>query len=299
MKKIIWFVLPLALVACSGNEEGFDASGTFEATEIIVSSEATGKILELSVEEGMPLVSGVTVGLIDSSQLYLKRLQLASSVDAVGKRRLDVGKQIAALEQQIATQKFEKARIERLVVAEVGNQKQLDDINASILVLEKQLEAQKSTIERSNASITDEQRALEMQVAQIDDQLLKCRITSPIDGVVLVKYAEAGEVATTGKALFKVADVDRMILRAYITSSQLTQLQIGQKVGVSSDFGEESVRHYEGTVTWISDKSEFTPKTIQTKDERANLVYAIKIAVENDGYLKIGMYGDVKFTDVD
>lgn len=299
MKKIIWFVLPLALVACSGNEEGFDASGTFEATEIIVSSEATGKILELYVEEGMPLVSGVTVGFIDSSQLYLKRLQLASSVDAVGKRRLDVGKQIAALEQQIATQKFEKARIERLVAAEAGNQKQLDDINASILVLEKQLEAQKSSIEKSNASITDEQRALEMQVAQIDDQLLKCRITSPIDGVVLVKYAEAGEVATTGKALFKVADVDRMILRAYITSSQLTQLQIGQKVGVSSDFGEESVRHYEGTVTWISDKSEFTPKTIQTKDERANLVYAIKIAVQNDGYLKIGMYGDVKFTDVD
>ena len=295
MRKLLLIIIPFIIVSCSGRDEQFDASGTFEATEVIVSGEATGRITELSFEEGMDVVANTVIGYIDSTQLYLKKMQLLSNVSAVGKRRLDVGKQIAALEGQISTQKYELSRMERLLAAGAGNQKQVDDINSSITVLGRQLDAQRSSLENSNASLTDEQKALEIQVAQIDDQLQKCRIASPVTGTILSKYAEEGEFAATGKALFKVANLDIMTLRAYITSAQLTELKLGQIVKVLSDFGDSGSREYSGTVTWISDKSEFTPKTIQTKDERANLVYAIKVSVVNDGYLKIGMYGDLIF----
>ncbi len=295
MRKLLLIIVPFIIVSCSGRDEQFDAAGTFEATEVIVSSEANGTITELSFDEGMDIAANTIIGYIDSIQLYLKKMQLLSNVSAVGKRRLDVGKQIAALEEQIATQKYELSRMERLLDAGAGNQKQVDDINSSITVLTRQLDAQKSSLENSNASLTDEQKALEIQVAQIDDQLRKCRITSPVTGTVLSKYAEEGEFAATGKALFKVANLEVMTLRAYITATQLTELKLGQNVRVFSDFGENGSREYSGSVAWISDKSEFTPKTIQTKDERANLVYAIKVSVVNDGYLKIGMYGDIIF----
>ncbi len=295
MRKLLLIIVPFIIVSCSGRDEQFDAAGTFEATEVIVSSEANGTITELSFDEGMDIAANTIIGYIDSTQLYLKKMQLLSNVSAVGKRRLDVGKQIAALEEQIATQKYELSRMERLLDAGAGNQKQVDDINSSITVLTRQLDAQKSSLENSNASLTDEQKALEIQVAQIDDQLRKCRITSPVTGTVLSKYAEEGEFAATGKALFKVANLEVMTLRAYITATQLTELKLGQNVRVFSDFGENGSREYSGSVAWISAKSEFTPKTIQTKDERANLVYAIKVSVVNDGYLKIGMYGDIIF----
>ena len=207
------------------------------------------------------------------------------------------GKQIAATQQQIATQQREKRRVENLLKADAANTKQLDDIDAQIAVLEKQLAAQLSTLENSNRGVNEESSAIEIQVAQIEDQLAKCRIVNPIDGTVLVKYAETGEVTAQGKPLFKIADVDRMELRAYITSGQLTGLKLGDRVRVFADSGDKGSREYDGEVIWISDKAEFTPKTIQTRDERANLVYPVKIAVHNDGLLKIGMYADVKFSE--
>ena len=283
------------LYSCGKSNEQYDASGTFEATEIMVSSEASGKILQFGAQEGELLQPGNEVVLIDTLQLFLKKQQLLSSINALQSRRPEVNKQIAAVQQQIATAKTERQRAENLVKANAANQKMLDDINAQIVVLEKQLAAQKSTLDISNRGISEDVATMEIQVAQLDDQLLKCRIATPINGTLLVKYAQVGELAMPGKVLFKVADLESMILRAYITSDQLTKLKIGQTVKVFADFGE-GTREYSGTISWVSGKAEFTPKTIQTKDERANLVYAVKIAVKNDGYLKIGMYGQVKLT---
>lgn len=294
MKRIGIYIASIFLIcSCTNNTEQYDASGTFEATEIMVSSEASGKILQFDVQEGQALKVNQNVGFVDSTQLYLKKQQLLASMNALQSRRPEVSKQIAALQQQIATAKTEKTRIENLVKANAANQKMLDDIVAQIAILEKQLAAQKSSLDISNRGISDDLATMEIQVAQLDDQLKKCRIASPINGTLLAKYAEVGELAMPGKALFKVADLQNMILRAYITSDQLTQLKIGQAVKVFADFGDET-REYSGTISWISGKAEFTPKTIQTKNERANLVYAVKIAVKNDGYLKIGMYGQVK-----
>jgi HlyD family secretion protein len=281
-------------LSCGGQDGEYDASGTFEATEIIVSSEANGKILSLDIVEGQQLEAGAPVGTIDSTQLYLKKRQLLTSVRGVEVRRPEYNKQIAATQQQIATQISEKARIERLVKAEAATQKQLDDINSSISVLQKQLEAQKSSLTTTTSGMSEDAAALMIQVDQLNDQLSKCRILSPIKGTVLVKYAEAGELTGSGKPLFKIADIENMILRAYITSDIITKLKLNQEVKVFADFGEKEMHEYKGTIVWISDKAEFTPKTIQTKKERANLVYAVKIAVKNDGYIKIGMYGEVK-----
>lgn len=287
-------IVSIFLVSCSNSDGDVDASGTFETTEIIVSTESMGKIMQLNVEEGQQLDVNQQIGYIDTTQLYLKKLQLVASKKALQSRRPDIQKQIAALEQQIETAKTERKRVENLVKAEASTTKQLDDANAQIKVLEKQLEATKSSLENTSNSILGDNEALQIQIEQIEDQLQKCYITSPISGVVLTKYAEQGELATPGKALFKIGDVTNMILRAYVTSDQLTQIALGQKVKVYADYGEDR-KEYEGVVSWISSKSEFTPKTIQTRDERANLVYAVKINIKNDGLLKIGMYGNVKF----
>lgn len=294
--KYGFFALAIStlLVSCGKSKDDYDASGTFEATEVIVSAEGTGKILSFNVEEGQILTVNQLVATIDSTQLYLRKQQIISSKKSLQSRRPDVKKQIAALEQQIVTAKTERKRVENLLKANAANQKQVDDINAQISVLEKQLAAQKTTLFTTNQGITDDSEGIMLQVAQVEDQLHKCKIISPIAGTVLVKYAEMGEVASPGKALFKIADTNNLILRAYFTSDQLTQLKIGQKVKVTADFGKDNTKDYVGTLAWISSKSEFTPKTIQTRDERANLVYAVKINLKNDGFLKIGMYGNVK-----
>ena len=291
------FALALStlFVSCGKSNDDADTSGTFEATEVIVSAEGTGEILSFNVQEGQSLSANDLVGTIDSTQLYLRKQQIIYSKKSLLSRRPDIKKQIAALEQQIATAKTEHKRYENLVKANAANQKQVDDINAQIALLEKQLDAQKTTLVTGNQGINEDSEGVTLQIAQIEDQLNKCRIISPITGTVLVKYAEMGEVVAPGKALFKIADINNMILRAYVTADQLTQLKIGQKVKVTSDFGKDKNREYAGTIAWISDKAEFTPKTIQTRDERANLVYAVKINVKNDGLLKIGMYGDVHF----
>lgn len=281
--------------ACGDGKSSYDATGTFETTEVLVSSEAAGKLLNFDVEEGMQLTAGKEVGLIDTVQLYLKKLQLQASMKSVESQRPDFNKQIAATKQQIATAEREKRRVENLLKAGAANQKQLDDWDAQIALLQRQLAAQISSLQNSTNSLTEQGSSVGIQVAQIADQLAKCHIFSPISGTVLAKYVEAGELASIGKPLFKVADVEQMYLRAYITSGQLSQVKLGDKVTVFSDYGGDERKEYPGVVTWISDRSEFTPKTILTKDERANLVYAVKIAVKNDGYLKIGMYGEVRF----
>lgn len=285
----------LGLAACNRGDGNFDATGTFEATEILVSSEANGKIMELNIEEGDRLDAGTMVGYIDSTQLYLKKMQLSAGLRSVDIRKPDIRKQIAALEQQIATARTEQQRMENLVKAKAGNQKQVDDIVNNIKYLQKQLDAQYSTLNKTTGGADAEAESILYQIMQLDDQLQKSRIVTPQAGTVLVKYAEPGEVTAAGKPLYKIADTDLLYLRAYITADQLSKLKQGQTVRVFADYGADEQREYPGTITWISDKSEFTPKGIQTKDERANLVYAIKIAVKNDGYLKIGQYGETVF----
>lgn len=293
--KLIGTLLSLiALSACGSGTPKYDATGTFETTEVLVSAEASGRLLRFDIEEGTNLEAGQNIGLIDTVQLYLKKLQLQASMKSVESQRPDFNKQIAAIKQQIATAEREKQRVENLLKAGAANQKQLDDWDAQLALLNRQLVAQKSSLQNSTTSLTEQGSSVGIQVAQVEDQLSKCYITSPISGIVLTKYAEAGELAAVGKPLFKVADMQRMYLRAYITSAQLSGVKLGQQVTVYSDYGTDEYKEYPGVVTWISDRSEFTPKTILTKDERANLVYAVKIAVENDGFLKIGMYGGLR-----
>lgn len=287
--------LLLTATACNRNRSQYDATGNFEATEVIVSSEVNGRILAFPVSEGDVLTAGAEAGLIDSTQLHLQRLQIESNIRALRSSRPDVEQQLAPLEEQLAKQRREKQRVENLLQADVTTGKQLDDISSAISVLEKQLDAQRTSLQNSVTGIDAQIAAAEAQLGQLEEQLAKCRISSPIDGTVLAKYAQAGELAIAGKPLMKVADVAHIYLRAYLLSSQLANVKLGQPVKVYADFGKGSVRTYEGTVTWISDQSEFTPKNIVTADDRANMVYAVKIAVPNDGYLKIGMYGGINF----
>lgn len=301
MKKISFCFaaigMMVSLVACEGGSGDYDASGVFETTEVTVSARGTGEIMRFDIEEGHQVEAGQAVGYIDTIQLHLKKEELLGSLMATDSRRYNVSRQIASLRQEIATQKRERLRYENLVREKAANQKQLDDINAGLAVLEKRLAAQVETLENSNRSVSGEVLMLEARIAQIEDQIAKCVITSPVRGTVLSKYAEQGELAAQGRSLFKVGDLSDMYLRVYITAPQLTTLKVGQQVKVYADEGEDGRREYMGTVSWISDKAEFTPKTIQTRDERANLVYAVKVAVKNDGYIKKGMYGEMKIID--
>lgn len=284
----------MALLAISCTKEAeFDAQGTFEATEVVVSSEATGRILNFDIEEGMAIAANQTVGTIDSLQLHLQRKQLVAQQSALLASRPDVKKQVAALREQIAKQKTELRRVENMLRDGAATQKQKDDIEAQIKILEGQLEAQLSTLDKNTSTINGNSVVLEAQITALDDRISKCRIISPVGGTVLVKYAEAGELASAGKPLMKIADLKNIYLRAYFTSDQLANVKLGDEVKVVADFGGTERYDYTGRVAWISSESEFTPKTIQTKDSRANLVYAVKIAVENDGRLKIGLAGEV------
>lgn len=284
----------ILLTACGSPTDNFDASGIFEATEIIVSAEASGKIMQLNIKEGDWIEAGAEIGYIDSTQLYLRKKQLMAHLRAVDIRKPDIQKQIAVLEQQIATAKAESNRQQNLVNAKAGNQKQLDDWQNQLRFLQCQLDAQRSSLSKITSGTDAETEGLQYQVMQLDDQLTKCCIRNPQTGRVLVKYAEAHEMTTLGRPIYKLADTGLVYLRAYVTAGQLSQLQLGQAIKVFADY-DDTYKEYTGTLTWIADKAEFTPKGIQTKDERANLVYAIKIAVQNDGYLKIGQYGEAKW----
>lgn len=295
MKSSLYLFTVLLLFSCSNNNGKFDATGTFEATETIVSSEATGKLLWFTLEEGQVLKKGQKVGVIDSTQLYLTKLQLWESQKAVLAGKPNIRTQVEATKREIDNTLVEKRRIENLVKGEVANQKQLDDINTKLAVLEAKLAAQESSLKTTTSTLTEQSNAIAVQMSMVQDQLAKCNIINPIEGTVLTKYAMQNEMTLPGKALYKIADLSTLILRAYVSGDQLPQFKLGQQVDVLVDAAEGEYKTYKGTITWVSDKAEFTPKTIQTKDERANLVYAVKINVKNDGYLKLGMYGEVKF----
>jgi HlyD family secretion protein len=295
IKYITAKVLLLFMVACTSNKDTFDASGTFEAVETVISAEATGTIKALSIEEGQELKAGALIGYVDSVQLYLKKKQLDAQINALLSKRPVISVQLASLQAQLKTAEKERERFTKLVKSDAATQKQLDDIDAQVELIQKQIEAQRSTLDISRAGFDKDTNPLVAQVQQTNDQLAKCKIINPVNGTVLIKYAEANEMATMGRPLYKIADLSTLILRAYISGNQLPQVRLNQKVKVNTDDGKGGFKETEGMVTWISDKAEFTPKTIQTRDERANMVYAIKVKVANDGSYKIGMYGELKF----
>ncbi|MEO5642063.1 MAG: HlyD family efflux transporter periplasmic adaptor subunit [Bacteroidia bacterium] len=287
--------LILILASCGNKATDADASGSFEAEETIISANATGTILQLGVEEGQTLKTGQQIGYIDSLQLYLKKKQLQAQITSTLSQRPDISAQVAALQVQLKTAERDQQRIANLVKADAATQKQLDDANAQIDLVKKQIAAQQSSLGITSGSITQQAAPLEVQIEQMNDQLEKCRIINPVNGTVLAKYAEQNEMATMGKPLYKIADISSLTLRVYITGSQLSLVKLNQDVKVMVDDGKDGFREYKGQLTWISDKAEFTPKTILTKEERTNLVYAVKIKVPNDGLLKLGMYAEVKF----
>lgn len=311
MKKlffVITAVISLLMVGCSGNGNGHDASGTFEADEVVVSTMASGKILALNIEEGSVLAKDSVVGFIDPAQINLQKQEVEATIESLGQQTVNAEPQINLLQKQAAVQQsqldnllHEKSRIENLLKQDAATGKQLDDINAQIDVVKRQMNVtqqqinvQQNNVATQNRGVLSNTKPLQKKIAQLDDLLKKTGILNPVNGTVITKYAEAGEIVTQGKALYKIADLSSLYLRAYVTGTQLSKIKLNQTVKVMIDDGAKKYKEYSGIITWISDKAEFTPKTIQTKEERANLVYAIKIKVKNDGYLKIGMYGEVK-----
>ncbi|MBR1448312.1 MAG: HlyD family efflux transporter periplasmic adaptor subunit [Prevotella sp.] len=296
MKRFMILAAGLVVLAgCGNNEKEYDATGTFEATEVTVSAEQNGTLLRFDISEGDQLDSGREVGLIDTTQTWLKIQQTEATKAVYQSQKPDLEKQIAATCQQLAKARQEQQRYRELVSDGAAPSKMLDDATSQVLVLEKQLEAQTSALRTQLSTLDSQQAAADVQVDQLRDQLRKCHITTPIQGTVLEKFVEQGEFVAIGKPLFKMADTEQMFIRAYITSAQLQQVRVGQTAKVFANYGDGQRTAYDGTVTWISSHSEFTPKTILTDDERADLVYAVKVAVQNDGYIKIGMYGEVSF----
>lgn len=299
MRKFVSFIFSVSiiysLVSCKGGNNHFDATGSFEADEIIVSSENAGIIKQFNVDEGSSVIAGQVIGYIDSLQLYLKKRQLEAQMNALLGKKPNVPIQLASLQEQLTTAEKEQGRVINLVRADAATTKQLDDVNSQVEVLKKQIDAMKSSLNITSAGISNDAEPIEIQIEQLNDLLEKCKIVSPIDGAILVKYAEAGEMTAPGKPLFKVADLSTIILRAYITGDQFQFVKVNKNVKILTDDGNGNYKETTGKITWINEKAEFTPKTIQTKDERANLVYAIKINVKNDGTYKIGMYGEVRF----
>ena len=311
MRKLLLIttvISSLLMISCNKNGNGFDASGTFEADETIVSSEMPGKILSFNVEEGMQLAKDSIIGMVDATSIDLQQQQVEASIKALNEKTSSPAEQVQLLQDQLKVQQtqldnllHEKTRIENLLKADAATSKQLDDMNYQIdaakkqmSVTQQQIAVYRNNIATQNRSILSEADPMRKRIAQLQDQAQRANIVNPVNGTVITKYAEAGEVTSTGKALYKIADLSELNLRAYVTGVQLPTIKLGQQVKVMIDEGAKKYKEYPGTIVWISDKAEFTPKTIQTKEERANLVYAIKVKVKNDGYLKIGMYGEVK-----
>ncbi|MBR0244552.1 MAG: HlyD family efflux transporter periplasmic adaptor subunit [Bacteroidaceae bacterium] len=296
MKRIIALASAALIVgACSDKEKEYDATGTFEATETTVFAEQSGTLLTFDINEGDNIALGQELGMVDTTQLWLKIQQLGATKEVYQSQKPDVEKQIAATRQQLAKAKTEQQRYQELVADGAAPRKMLDDATSQVQVLQRQLDAQVSALHTQMATLNSQQAATDVQVSQLQDQLRKCHVVAPIGGTVLEKYVERGEFVAVGKPLLKVADTDNLFLRAYVTSAQLQHIKLGQQVKVFADYGNGQKKEYEGTITWISSRSEFTPKTILTDDERADLVYAVKVAIKNDGYAKIGMYGEAKF----
>ena len=287
----------LMMAACGGNEKAYDATGTFEATETTVYAEQSGALLSFSVNEGDMIEAGKEVGLIDTTQTWLKIRQLDATKEVYQSQKPDMERQIAATRQQLSKAQQDEQRYRELVADGAAPSKMLDDASSQVKVLQKQLDAQISSLSTSTRSLDKQTVAANVQIEQLRDMLRKCHIMAPTKGTVLEKYVERGEFVVIGKPLFKIADTEQMFMRAYVTSAQLQNIRIGQHVKVFADYGDGQKKAYDGTVSWISSRSEFTPKTILTDDERADLVYAVKVAVKNDGYVKIGMYGEVVLSE--
>ena len=285
----------LMLAACGGKEKEYDATGTFEATEVTVAAEQSGALMYFDVTEGDELNLAQEVGLIDTTQIWLKIQQAGATKAVYQSQKPNREAQIAATRQQLAKAKQDQQRYRELVADGASPRKMLDDATNQVKVLQKQLDAQISSLNTQLSTLNSQLSTVDVQVDQLRDQLRKCHISAPIKGTVLEKYVERGEFVATGKPLFKMADTENMFIRAYVTSAQLEDIKVGQQAKVFADYGDGQKKEYEGTVNWISSKSEFTPKTILTDDERADLVYALKVAIKNDGYVKIGMYGEVSF----
>ena len=285
------------MAACGGNEKAYDATGTFEATETTVYAEQSGALLTFSVNEGDHIEAGKEVGLIDTTQTWLKIRQLDATKEVYQSQKPDMERQIAATRQQLSKAQQDEQRYRELVADGAAPSKMLDDASSQVKVLQKQLDAQISSLSTSTRSLDKQTVAANVQIEQLRDMLRKCHIVTPTKGTVLEKYVERGEFVTIGKPLFKIADTEQMFMRAYVTSAQLQNIRIGQHVKVFADYGDGQKKAYDGTVSWISSRSEFTPKTILTDDERADLVYAVKVAIKNDGYVKIGMYGEVVLSE--
>ena len=296
MKQLLMpILLVLSLSACSNNDSKTDASGTFEAEETIISSETSGTLKSFTVVEGQLLQPEQIVGYVDSTQLYLKKQQLLAQIKAINSKQPDIPVQLAALQEQLTTAQKERRRISNLVKADAATPKQLDDISAQVEVLTRQIAAQRSSLSMTSGTLQQETMPLNVQIEQTNDQLKKCVIVNPVAGSVLTRYMKENEIVVQGKPLYRIADLRTLTLRAYITNDQLAQFKLNDMVKVYTDDGKNAGKEHTGTIVWVSDKAEFTPKTIQTKDERANMVYAIKVSVKNDGFIKPGMYGELKF----
>lgn len=294
MRNAILTALAMLMLASCGKKQEYDATGIFEATTVTVSSETQGRILAMDVAEGDSVTAGQVICEIDTVIPELQARQIGSQRQSAQSSMPDVSAQVASLRAEIAHQQNECKRIANLLADGAATVKQRDDANARLATLQGQLQALLSTLQNNRNSISDNARALDYQRDQILTQISKSRVVSPLTGTVLVKYAEPGEYAVPGKPLVKLADLNNIYLRSYFTARQLADLKIGQKVTVIADFGDGVTFEYPGTVTWIAQESEFTPKSIQTEDSRANLVYAVKIEVKNDGRLKLGQYGEVR-----
>lgn len=296
MKKLITMAsAALLLTACGNSEKEYDATGTFEATETTVSAEQNGTLLTFAINEGDEIEAGSEVGLIDTTQTWLKLQQARAMQEVYQSQKPDMEKQTSATRQQLAKAQAEQQRYKELVADGAAPSKMLDDATNQVQVLQRQLAAQLSSLSTNTNALSKQMAATEVQIDQLRDQLRKCHIKAPLKGTVLEKYAERGEFVAIGKPLFKMADMEQVYIRAYVTSAQLQSIRTGQQVKVFADYGDGKKQEYDGTVSWISSRSEFTPKTILTDDERADLVYAVKVRVKNDGFIKIGMYGEVKF----
>ena len=298
MRKIALLIFILFIAGCNKENNVSHASGVFESEDVIVSALAVGEITKFDVEEGLVLQKDTVVGNIDNKQLQLKKLQLQNAIYSAEVKLINIDTQLAPIDEEITKYKKEVNRFTNLVKSNAANQKQLDDVKAAYTAAQKKRSATLDTMQQNNKAVENEINGLKIQIAQIEDNIQKSYIKAPIDGVVLTKYANAYEFAQTGKPLFKMADVSTLILRAYVTADILTQVKLGDTAEIMADFGKESMKKYTGNIIWISDKAEFTPKTIPTRDERSNLVYAVKIQVKNDGYLRKGMYGEVIFNNI-
>lgn len=284
MKQLFTFLILINLVACNKNNDKADGYGNFEATEVTISAEGSGKIEYLNLEEGAIVAPDTQVGLIDTIQLYLSKHQLIASKNTIASKSGNVLSQTAVLNEQLKTTLIEQKRIQNMFAENAATKRQVDEINGKVNVLNEQIKS----IKTQEAPISNEQKSIDVQIEKINDQIQKCKITSPFQGTVLAKYSEENEITNFGKPLYKLADLTTMTLRVYISEKQLNQIKVGQKVTVKIDT-QEDMKSYPGTISWISSSAEFTPKIIQTKEERANLVYAVKVNVKNDGSLKIGM----------